>query len=279
MAQEHPLTTIEQTATAQQKAPEALRSGHINYGKVLYDTFGNEKDESTKVQVLQRMAHEITPSEFSTWVKSAKEMADAEDKGNGFKKPEGATGQANYGPKRRMLNSRMSEARNIFGVAKQAPAVLREKGYWLALTTAKKWLKENNKTWDGNRAETPESRAARMEILAKSTAFGKVSTANPQKAGESTEQYMVRIAGLVDQEREKMAAQSFDERVETIKASLKKQFKDELNALFHACDQLVTELQTQDLATDTQDTEETEETQGQVTNEDASDDVFAKATS
>lgn len=235
----HPLVTIEQTATAQQKAPEALKSGHINYGVVLVEMYATEDEGETKVKQLDNMAKSITTSEFSDAIKSAKTIADNMDKANGFVKAPGAKGQAAYGPKRQLLNSRMSEAKRIFGVFKQAPDVLKEKGYWLAVQTARQWLSDNARTWDGNHAETAEDKATRKERELRTAAFATIMGATPQKEGETMAQYQERIAADVESKINADKAEVFEKRVETLVQSLLKQFGDEPAVLEEACNRIL----------------------------------------
>lgn len=239
MEMTHPLVTIEETATVQQKAPEALKSGSINYGVTLVEMFTDDKAEETKVKQLQAMAQTITCEEFSKAVKHAKDIADATDKANGFVKAEGAKGQDAYGPKRQLLNARMSEAKRIFGVAKMAPDVLKEKGYWTAVNTAREWLEANGKTWDGLTAESAESKQARKHDALRTGAIAKAMNENPQQKDEDRATWLQRIDAIMNGNIAAMEAEVFEKRVQTIEASLRKQFGTDFNALCEACTRIL----------------------------------------
>ena len=236
---EHALVTIEQTATVQPAVVVGLNGGHVNYGVDLVTMYAVDDIAETKVQKLAEMAKVITTAEFSDAIKAAKSIADAMDKANGFVKAEGSKGQAMYGAKRQLLNSRLSEAKRIFGVFKQAPDVLKEKGYWLAVQTARGWLDSHGKTWDGNTAETGDIKAARKVREGNIVARSAVQTDNPQNEGETIAQWQERLEPLVQAKIEKMKDDTFNKRVETLVASLLKQFGNEREVLEAACVQIL----------------------------------------
>lgn len=256
----HPLTVIEQHAPAAPAARVVSSSGidAANAGKQLVEMFADETGEATKVQAIQAMALSLTCGEFTDAVKKAKEIADSIDSLNGFKPAEGAKGSDRYGPKRGVLNARMSEAKQIFGVAKQAPDVLRELGYWPAVNTARKWLGDHGKTWDGNKAETADEKRTRKAQATEAAAMTQVMLANPQALGETRADYLTRIEAAMAEQVGKAQAESFDKRVQTIVESLKKQFGTEKDALLEACNILLTEGQEAILLTEN--TKQEEET-------------------
>lgn len=236
---EHALVKIEQNAPASLEKQTPPTHATHSAAHTLVEMFTDEASDATKVNQLRNMATAMTCDEFAKAIKAAKDMADAIDSANGFKKPEGAKGQAAYGPKRQLMNARSSEAKRIFGVAKQAPDVLKEKGYWPAVNAARSWLDSNGKTWDGNTAETGEAKAARKAAEVVSAARNKVMLDNPQKMGETRLDYLTRIDGLMGEAEEAATAATFDKRVETIEASLRKQFGSEMDALMEACSRIL----------------------------------------
>ena len=235
----HPLVTIEETATVQPQKIQTTHVGGINYGAALVEMFADENGEATKVKQLQAMAQVITYEEFSKAVKHAKDIADATDKANGFVKAEGAKGQDAYGPKRQLLNARMSEAKRVFGVAKMAPDVLKEKGYWAAVNTAREWLEANGKTWDGQTAESAESKQARKHDALRTGAIAKAMNENPQQKDEDRATWLQRIDAIMNGNIAAMEAEVFEKRVQTIEASLRKQFGTDFNALCEACTRIL----------------------------------------
>jgi hypothetical protein len=236
----HALVAIEQNAPAKLAAtPVALAAGHINVGAELVSLFADETQEQTKVTKLAEMASTLTTAEFSDGIKKAKDIADTIDAAQGFKKPEGAKGQANYGPKRQLLNARMSEAKRVFGVFKQAPDVLKEKGYWPAVNAARQWLEANGKTWDGNTAETADAKKARKQQATEAAAMTATMLEHKQEAGETREAYLARISGIMAENIAKANADTFEKRVKTIEASLRKQFGQDFDALCEACTRIL----------------------------------------
>ena len=247
---QHALVTIEQnapSATAPKATPEIL-SGKPNYAAELVDMLANTEEGATTVQRVVAMATTLTCEEFDESLKRARDVADTIDAANGFKKPANAKGQANYGPKRQLLNVRASEAKRIFGVAKQGAAnVVMHKGYAQAVIAARTWLGDMGKTWDGNRKETTEEKEARRIADRNLAAQQKAQAENPQKAGETYADWQVRIANVVESAQQEAQINAFAERVETIRESLLKQFGDELDALKAACAAILgTKEETQD---------------------------------
>lgn len=236
----HALVTIEQNAPAAMPAKSVeLKAGHINVGAELVEVFSDQNQESTKVEKIAAWAGVLTTAEFSDAIKKAKDIVDTIDSANGFKKAEGAKGQDAYGPRRQLLNARMSEAKRIFGVFKQAPQILKEKGYWAAVNLSRQWLEINGKTWDGNKAQSKEEKAQARNTKLESAAMTATMLANPQEMGETRADYLQRIDAKMAQTIAAAKADSFDKRVDTIVASLNKQFGDEPDALMEACTRIL----------------------------------------
>jgi hypothetical protein len=174
-------------------------------------------------------------------LKKAKELADTIDAANGFSKPEGAKGQANYGPKRQVLNSRLTEARRIFGVLKQAPSVLTGVGYWAGVAKARKWLADNGKTWDGDNILDDATKAKRAAVELETAALASVVADIPQKEGETRLDYLQRIDKAAQVQKAVLQGMALEDRVKKIAASMLKQFGDEMPALLRACDYILDE--------------------------------------
>ena len=128
------LATLESTVSPAALAAgssQTLKVGKINVGKVLFDMYSEiDQTANTAVVKIIELSSTYTPAEFREAVSQAQEMATAQDAATGWKAKEGAKGSELYGPARRNINTRMSEAKQIFGVAKLAPAVVKEKGYF-----------------------------------------------------------------------------------------------------------------------------------------------------
>lgn len=245
----HPLVTIEQTGVVQ-TSKEAPKQATIGNAQTLVEMFADETGEVTKVKQLQAMAGELTCEEFADAVRKAKEIADSIDKLNGFQPKADAKGAAKYGPKRALLGPRLSEAKALFGVAKQAPDVLKEKGYWPALAAARGWLADNAKTWDGNKAETTAEKQARKTNAAQSAAMTQVMLKNPQQEGETRADYLTRIDKMLAEAQAAAVAEQGQKRVQTIVEAIKKQFGGEMDALLEACTILLTENTKQEAPTE-----------------------------
>lgn len=205
----------------------ALSNGAINHAATLVETFASEESETTKVVVLRQMATDygLTCDEFAKSCKRAQELASAIDQGNGFIESD----EVRYGPKRRLLNQRLSEAKQIFGVAKVAPSVVAEKGYWPALEAARSYLANKGLKWDArpvlNAAEKQANKASKELKQDMQAAM----LANPMVAGESISSYMLRLTEQVSAvEAEKNAHEA---KAKELASTLKAEYADILPLL------------------------------------------------
>lgn len=206
-------------------APTALKTGHVNHAVTLFETFCNEEQEQTKVSTLRGMVH-LTCQEFQTFCAGAVEMADAADKASGFQPKEGAKGTAKYGPKRTVLNSRLSEARLIFGATKMDAGVTKEVGYWKALAASRSYLDEKGLKWNGERKLSKEEKGNKQVAKLNLKAMEEVMTLYPMQAGESIKDYNERMAQLVDKTIEDLRIEQRNEQVEKIVAGLVEKYPD-----------------------------------------------------
>lgn len=185
---------------------ETLKVGKINVGKVLYDIYSEIDDKAnTAVVKIIELAAVYTAPEFREAVSQAQEMATAQDAATGWKAKEGAKGAELYGPARRNINTRMSEAKQIFGVAKLASFVVKEKGYFSALTAARDWLGEKGMKWDGVRALTTDEKKAKKAQKANQEAIFAAQKVLPQHPGESILDYNIRVAKKAEAIKESLA--------------------------------------------------------------------------
>jgi hypothetical protein len=182
-------------------APESLKTGSINYGKDLFESFvEQESKESTQIMCIKRMADAgLTFAEFREAVKKAQETADTIDKATGFTAKPDAKGMDKYGPKRKLINSRMSEAKMLFGTFKFSPDILKEKGYWAALQAAREYLNSKGIKWDGERKLSDSERTVKKVNKEVEAAEQAAKDANPIQPGESYKEWKDRIAPLVDE--------------------------------------------------------------------------------
>ena len=196
-------------------ADEGLKVGHMNYGKELFDLYVGDDSKDTMVKAIVRMASALTCEQFRAECEKAQEIASSTDAACGFKAKDGAKGTEKYGPKRRTINTRLSEAKQIFGCAKLDLSKVIERGYWSALQSAKDTLGEKGLKWDGQKAATKEQRIAQRDNKESLEAFALAQKILPQHAGESIKQWTERVAIKAESLKEQMAV---DELVEKIKA-------------------------------------------------------------
>lgn len=199
----------------QQGTPEGLKVGHLSIASDIFETFGNDSD-NTKVQVVARWADALTCDQFAKECKDAQEIADKTDAACGFVAPKDAKGTEKYGPKRRLINSRMSEAKALFGVYKINPDVLKEKGYWAAIQAAREFLDSKGVKWDGTPRPSDEVKASRKLNKELSEADMAVRKDHPMEEGENYKEYVERIAPLVDEYREAMQVAKIVEKLKEL---------------------------------------------------------------
>jgi hypothetical protein len=188
----HTLESIQQCSPEAVHAPKnhQLRTGAVSCASDLMAAFSDDDSSNTKLDLIKRIASEITCEEFKDECKKAQTLADVLDSVNGFVPSD----DARYGIKRRVLNNRLSEAKRLFGVFKAAPDVLKEKGYNPAVVAARQWLLQNRKQWDGVSVPDEQSREAK----AVSKATKEVTSSTPMVPGESIKDYQARCLPLIE---------------------------------------------------------------------------------
>lgn len=196
--------------------PAGLNVGHINYGKELFDLYAREDANDTMVKTIIRMADALAVDQFAKEVGKAQEIATATDAALGWKAPEGAKGAELYGPKRRLINSRMSEAKQIFGVQKVKPEILKEKGYWAAVQAARDYLNNEGIKWDGQKKLNAEQRAVKKQNKESNEAVEIAKNELPQQPGESIESWMIRCARKAEQIKLDMKIERVGEKVDKL---------------------------------------------------------------
>ena len=226
---EHVLNTLESklSETAMNTpTPVALRTGHIDYSLELFETFGNEEIEQSKVQILQRLATKdfLTCSDFAAACKKAAERADEKDKMCGFTPAPQAKGVDLYGPTRKVLNQRLSEAKQIFGVFRLNPDALKEMGYWKALANAREYLKEAQIKWNATKIDAPEVKAAKKESKESMQAITEMMATWPQLPGENRKDYLERIDSKAEEALKKLHQEKMSEKINKVVESLAEKY-------------------------------------------------------
>lgn len=207
---------------------EGFSVGKSTFHTSLLEAFTKDVFDTSRLACLKSMSH-ITCEEFKKVCKDAQEQASNVDAMSGFIKAEGSVGADQYGPIRRVLNQRLSEAKQVFGVLKTDASVVAEKGWFPAVEAARFFLSSLNVKWDGSKAPTEEQKASKETRAALSEVMGE----NKQEANESFATYMARCASLVETKLEERAEQAKEKALLKIVSSLEKAHgKDVLASLF-----------------------------------------------
>jgi hypothetical protein len=199
----------------------------------LVSMYGNVTENSTALERIGAWAKVATVAEFAEACKKALETASTTDASNGFKPAEDAKGQEKYGPVRKQIASRMSEARNLFGVLKMEPKALANKGYFAAVQAARAYLNDKQIKWDGRPADKEAKEASRTFKL-RDQARIMARAANERQQGETIEAYETRINGLLGDYVKELEAQTQSAHVKRVAESIVKQFGDDEAALKQA---------------------------------------------
>lgn len=207
---EHVLATIESHVSPEALAkgtPEGLKTGHINAGMSLYEAYSQDDNQaSTTVELILSLADTLTQDQFATACKDAQQVASNTDAALGFAVPTNAKGADKYGPKRKIINARMSEAKALFGVQKMNPDILKEKGYWSAVASARDFLDSMGKKWDGDNKSTKEQVQAKKAVVASDKAVKAAMESLPREPGESLRDWLLRggsdLAEEIQEEQE-----------------------------------------------------------------------------
>jgi hypothetical protein len=205
-------------------SPDGLKVGHVSHADDLFKAFTADVFETSKLSVLRTMAITagLTCEEFKAECKRAQAKADETDALTGFVKEAGAKGQYQYGPTRRVLNSRLGEAKNLFGVFKQAPDILKEKGYVAALSIAREFLAEKGVKWDGSKATTEEQKQAKARVAAVAEAMGTTA----KNEGETREEWLIRVDELATEKLAQAEEEVFNKGVKKLYDSLTEKHDD-----------------------------------------------------
>lgn len=214
----------------EQGTPVALATGHINIGAAIYEALvvDAEKQGITTLEAIKIIALEsgLSCTEFSAACKKSQEIADTTDKAQGFEVATDAKGIDRYGPKRRLLNQRLSEAKQLFGVYKLNPHCLEEKGYWSALAEAREYLASVNKKWDNTNIDSPDVKAAKAGVKLEQNVMAATMVNNPQQEGENRAEYLLRIDGMIDAAVDAAETEAFNKGVKSLFEQLTKKHGD-----------------------------------------------------
>ena len=200
----HALAVIANQGAQQINKPDALKAGHENFAESILNTFATDVGQSSKFDLICSIVDSgLTCEEFDAQLKQAQKLASNIDEVNGFipDTSKGAPVTKRYGPRRNILNTQASMMRQVFGAMKQTNGQLVFVGvstFSVALHTARTWLEDNGKTWDGNNVPDKVTREVKAKNRQMAQAHEEVKKANPQWAGETWAQYQARTLELVD---------------------------------------------------------------------------------
>lgn len=204
-----------------------LSGGKVSCASDLVSAFTSDVFDTTRLSTLRSIAASgISCEEFKAECKQAQKLASETDALAGFVMKEGAKGQEQYGPVRRVLNQRLSEAKQVFGVLKADASVVAEKGWFPAVEAARTFLNNKGVKWDGSKAPTEEQKASKETRSALTEVMGETI----QQPGESLTSYMARCADLVESKLEERAEQAKEKAMLKLVVSLEKTHGKEILA-------------------------------------------------
>jgi len=208
-AQVNPIATlVPPVDNAQKPAQQDV----ANAAHMLVSQFAQPESTQSRTRCIWEMATRLTVGEFSTAMEKALEQAKANDKAAGFTPANDAKGRDKYGPMQSTLATVASQCRQVFGACKIDPesivsatpdgAVVNSDLFpnWSkAYEKARAFLAEKGVDWTGNNvSEVKQAKKAKAKRATDADAMAEVMQANPQQAGESMADYMVRIADDVE---------------------------------------------------------------------------------
>jgi hypothetical protein len=199
---------------------EGFNVGKTTLAMSLFEMYCVEDTQDTKISQILDWANATTHVEFSKACKDAQAKASMADTASGFQAEENAKGADKYGPSRRVLNQRLSEAKQIFGAAKLKPTLLTEKGYWTALEASRSYLAERGLKWDNSPVLNDEVKAAKAASKLQKEALAEVMDMHEQQEGESIRDYMERMAEKVEGAIEELQAKKESDAVNKLVKSL-----------------------------------------------------------
>lgn len=202
---EHVLAKMESHVSPEAMAagtPVALKVGHVSYAADIVREFTDDSGATPKLMLIAKMAESLTCDQFQKQMKDAQKLASDMDEQFGFVPVEGTKKNSErYGPRRNVLNTQVSTARQVFGAMKIAPEAFKEtKSFNAAVTQARALLEEKNVYWDGEPIPSDAQKDNQKAMRAINKAEDALMERYPQEEGESIKDYKIRLAGLLDDE-------------------------------------------------------------------------------
>ena len=202
---EHVLAKIETHVSPDAMAagtPVGLKVGHISYAADIVREFTDDTGATPKLMLLMKMAESLTCDQFQDQMKQAQKLASDMDSQFGFVPVEGTKKNSErYGPRRNVLNTQISTARQVFGAYKLVPEAFKEvKSFNAAVSLARQTLDDNNVSWDGTPIPSDQQKEQKKALRDVNKAEDALMERYPQQDGESIKDYKLRLATMLDAE-------------------------------------------------------------------------------
>lgn len=214
--QEHAMQQIASQGMGPVQKEDKPAHAHVHAHAILA-AFSDQSVEEKRMGVVFRMAvgdGRITAGQLEEELRAAINMAAEADKIAGFKAPEGAKGQAKYGPKRASMNTVSSTVRQVWGALvhcnlsaettsdgqKRDPSTIikQSTGFAYAVKAARKALKDHGIDWRGAPLPSEGQKQASAEARAKQQEMDKYASEFPIRAGETIADFQKRQAVAVE---------------------------------------------------------------------------------
>jgi len=202
---EHVLAKMESHVSPEAMAagtPVALKVGHVSYAADIVREFTDDTGATPKLMLIAKMAESLTCDQFQEQMKQAQKLASDMDSQFGFVPVEGTKKNSErYGPRRNVLNTQISTARQVFGAYKLVPEALKEvKSFNAAVALARQTLDDNNVSWDGTPIPSDQQKEQKKALREVNKAEDALMERYPQQEGESIKDYKIRLATMLDAE-------------------------------------------------------------------------------
>ncbi len=211
----NPIATLVPPVDNPQQTQDVANAAHV-----LVQQFATPESTQSRTRAIWEMALSLTVAEFQDAMTRALAQAAANDKAAGWQPGAGVTGRKAYGPMQSTLATVASQCRQVFGACKIDPesivsatpdgAVVNSDLFpnWSkAYEIARAFLTEKGVDWTGNPvSELKAARKAKAKRADDADVMAEVMAQNPQQAGESMADYMVRIADDVAEASDKRHA-------------------------------------------------------------------------
>lgn len=213
---EHAMQQIASQGMGPVQKEDKPAHAHVHAHAILA-AFSDQSVEERRMGVVFRMAvgdARLTAGQLEDELRAAVAMAAEADKNAGFKVPEGAKGQAKYGPKRASMNTVSSTVRQVWGALvhcnlasettsdgqrRDPSTVIKPStGFAYAVKAARKALKDHGIDWRGSPLPSEGQKQASAEAKAQQQEMDKYASEHPMRAGETIAEFQERQRQAVE---------------------------------------------------------------------------------